>query len=102
MLPPFRLFKPGRTSAGLPRSRHPGVRRRVTARLSAPSRLLIAFPLTALRIPLAWGLAVGLGWGVVGVWVAIAITTLLKGVALRLAFARADLEGIADGFAADG
>lgn len=38
--------------------------------------------LTLLRIPLAFGLAMGLGWGIQGVWIAIALSTAGKGLAL--------------------
>lgn len=50
--------------------------------------LLIAFPLTALRIPLAHVLAVWVGWGAVGVWVAIALSTLSKGLLMMYWFER--------------
>lgn len=43
---------------------------------------------TLLRLPLAWALASGLGLGIDGVWLAIALSTALKGVALRVAWAR--------------
>lgn len=41
--------------------------------------MLVTVPITALRIPLAWYLALTLSWGVSGVWWAIAITTFVKG-----------------------
>jgi Na+-driven multidrug efflux pump len=44
--------------------------------------------LTAARIPLAWALAVPLGWGILGIWLAIAITTALKGLVFWLWFER--------------
>ena len=44
--------------------------------------------LTAARVPLAWALAVGLDMGVVGVWVAVALSTLIKGLLLRAWWAR--------------
>ncbi len=50
--------------------------------------LLIGMPLTLARIPLAYGLAVWLEWGVVGVWWAIASTTVLKGAMMALWFKR--------------
>ncbi len=43
---------------------------------------------TAGRIPLAWFLAFGLELGITGVWSAIAISTLLKGMAMPLWFTR--------------
>ncbi len=48
--------------------------------------LKITLPLTLLRIPLAWGLALHAGLGVMGIWLAIALTTVGKGLLLRLAF----------------
>jgi Na+-driven multidrug efflux pump len=42
--------------------------------------------LTAVRIPLAWWL-VELGWGVEGVWFAIAVTTVVKGALLAVLLA---------------
>ncbi len=41
--------------------------------------MLVTVPITALRIPLAWFLAVKLGMGTNGIWLAIAGTTFLKG-----------------------
>lgn len=41
--------------------------------------MLVTVPITALRIPLAWFLAVKLGMGTSGIWWAIAGTTFLKG-----------------------
>ncbi|MEW5873562.1 MAG: MATE family efflux transporter [Candidatus Zixiibacteriota bacterium] len=41
---------------------------------------------SVLRIPLAWFLAVSLGWGVAGVWWAISISTLIKGTAVYIWF----------------
>ena len=43
---------------------------------------------TAGRIPLAWFLAFELDIGITGVWSAIAISTLVKGVAMPLWFKR--------------
>ena len=51
-----------------------------------PTRIVL--PLTVLRIPLAWVLANYTPLGLHGVWVAIALSTLSKGVFLRLSFAR--------------
>ena len=42
--------------------------------------------LTLARLPVAWWLAFELGWGIHGVWVAIAGSTLAKGVALKMWF----------------
>ncbi len=41
--------------------------------------MLVTLPVTALRIPLAWFLAVYLDLGTQGIWWAIAITTFFKG-----------------------
>ena len=41
--------------------------------------MLVTVPVTALRIPLAWFLAVKLGMGINGIWWSIAGTTFLKG-----------------------
>jgi Na+-driven multidrug efflux pump len=46
----------------------------------------IEIGLTAARVPLAWWL-VAAGWGVEGVWFAIAVTTVIKGCALAVLFA---------------
>jgi putative MATE family efflux protein len=43
---------------------------------------------TAARIPLAWLFAYHLGWGIGGVWWAIAVTTLAKGIVLPAWFLR--------------
>jgi putative MATE family efflux protein len=48
----------------------------------------ITFVLTGARLPAAWFLAYELGWGIGGVWWAIAISTALKGVVMPLWFAR--------------
>ena len=40
----------------------------------------ISIPGNALRIPLAWLLAVALGWGLPGVWYAIVVSAMLKGL----------------------
>ncbi|MBJ92886.1 MAG: hypothetical protein CMP23_00265 [Rickettsiales bacterium] len=50
--------------------------------------LLIGVSLTAARIPLAWLLAWPLGMGISGVWWAIALSTLLKGLVFWLWFRR--------------
>ena len=44
--------------------------------------VLISMPGNALRIPLAWYLAVSLGLGLAGVWYAILISAMLKGAAI--------------------
>ena len=41
--------------------------------------MLVTVPITALRIPFAWYLAISLHMGVKGIWWAIALTTFLKG-----------------------
>jgi len=41
--------------------------------------MLVTVPITALRIPLAWLLAIKLEMGTEGIWWAIAVTTFLKG-----------------------
>ena len=46
----------------------------------------VRIPLTLGRIPLAWLLAITLGMGISGVWWAISVTTLLKGVVLMLVY----------------
>ncbi|MEE2828297.1 MAG: MATE family efflux transporter [Myxococcota bacterium] len=43
---------------------------------------------TAARIPLAWFLAYHCDWGIDGVWYAIALTTLVKGIVMMLWFKR--------------
>ncbi len=42
----------------------------------------ITGPGNLLRAPLAWGLAIHFGWGAIGVWWAINVTTMLKALAL--------------------
>jgi len=49
---------------------------------------LVSLPLTAARIPLAWAFVEWTTLGLDGVWVAIAVTTLAKGVCLRAMFRR--------------
>ena len=46
---------------------------------STARTVLIQVPGNALRIPLAWLLAVTLGWGLPGVWMAIIASAFLKG-----------------------
>ena len=48
----------------------------------------VIFPLTALRVPLAYVFAVLLHLGVTAIWVAIAVTTLLKGTLLLYLFSK--------------
>ncbi len=48
----------------------------------------ISFVLTGARIPLAWLLAYPLGWGIGGVWWAIAVTTTVKGIVMWAWFRR--------------
>ena len=47
---------------------------------------LISLPGNALRLPLAWWLAVGLGLGIQGVWYAILSSAVLKGVGITWLF----------------
>ena len=48
--------------------------------------MVIAIPGAVLRIPLAWFLAIGLGWGIEGIWWTITLSTLLKGISLYIWF----------------
>jgi putative MATE family efflux protein len=48
--------------------------------------LYITIPITVVRIPLAWLFAVSYGWGAKGVWMAIAISTGLKGIGLLMLY----------------
>lgn len=43
---------------------------------------------TILRLPLAWALAFGAGFGIGGIWLAIALSTVIKGVAMWAWFQR--------------
>ncbi len=49
--------------------------------------MFVSVPITAARIPLAYWLAVEMGWGTNGIWWAIALTTGLKGFLNALLFA---------------
>jgi len=49
--------------------------------------MAITLPVTAARIPAAWLLAVHTPLGATGVWIAIALSTAAKGLALHHAFA---------------
>ena len=49
--------------------------------------LIVSVPITAARIPLAWYLAISLQMGTRGIWIAIAVTTFLKGILNTLLFA---------------
>ncbi len=49
-------------------------------------QMIIRVPLTLLRIPLAYYFAYHLEWGITGVWWAISISTMLKGIILYLFF----------------
>ena len=49
--------------------------------------MLISIPVTALRVPLAWYLALVLNWGTDGIWWAIGATTFLKGLLISLLYA---------------
>jgi len=48
--------------------------------------MLISVPLTLIRIPMAYWMAITLNMGIDGVWWAISITTLIKGVVLSIVF----------------
>lgn len=48
--------------------------------------MVVAIPGAVLRVPLAWFLAVYLGWGIDGVWWTITSSTILKGIALYIWF----------------
>ncbi len=50
--------------------------------------MLVTIPITALRIPLAWFLALYTEWGINGIWWAIAFTTFIKGALNLLLFYR--------------
>lgn len=50
--------------------------------------MLIAVPLTLARLPVAGFLALSLGWGVVGIWWAISLCTIVKGIVVTLWFLR--------------
>ena len=50
--------------------------------------LIIGVTFTAARLPLAWFLAWPLGMGITGVWWAIALSTLVKGLLCWLWFRR--------------
>jgi len=50
------------------------------------SYMLIRVPLTISRIPLAWLMSIHWGMGVEGVWWAVSLTTLLKGVGLIIVY----------------
>jgi len=49
---------------------------------------VVSFGFTALRLPAAWLLAVHAGWGIDGVWIAIAGSTAIKGALLALLWRR--------------
>lgn len=51
---------------------------------------------TAARLPLAWGLAFTLGMGATGIWIAVALSTLVKGVAQWYWFQRRGWEAALD------
>lgn len=53
----------------------------------------VRVPLTLGRIPLAWLLAITFDMGVVGVWWAISVTTLIKGVVLMGVYRRQERKG---------
>ncbi|HZL98640.1 MAG TPA: MATE family efflux transporter, partial [Planctomycetota bacterium] len=53
---------------------------------STARTVLIQIPGNALRIPLAWLLAVSLGWGLTGVWAAIVVSAALKGAGMTVLY----------------
>ena len=53
---------------------------------SSARTAFISLPGNALRVPLAWGLAVGLGWGIQGVWYAILSSAVIKGLGVTWLF----------------
>jgi len=50
--------------------------------------MIVSVPGSIARVPLAYFLAFGLGWGINGVWWTLTITTTVKALALALWFAR--------------
>jgi putative MATE family efflux protein len=50
--------------------------------------MVVDVPITASRIPIAWWLAVVLGWGAAGIWWTISGTAVARGVFMALWFAR--------------
>lgn len=50
--------------------------------------MLIGIPLTALRIPAAYVLAITMGYGTMGIWWAIGASSIIKGVLMIIWFAR--------------
>jgi len=48
--------------------------------------MLVAIPGAVARIPVAWALAIGLGWGIDGIWWTITLSTVAKGISLYIWF----------------
>ena len=48
--------------------------------------MLVAIPGAVARIPIAWALAIGLGWGIDGIWWTITLSTIAKGISLYIWF----------------
>jgi Na+-driven multidrug efflux pump len=48
--------------------------------------MLVAIPGAVARIPIAWALAIALGWGIDGIWWTITLTTVAKGISLYIWF----------------
>ena len=46
----------------------------------------ITMPFTIARIPLAWFLSIKMGMGIEGIWWAISVSTLFKGIGLMLLY----------------
>ncbi len=53
---------------------------------SSARTVLITIPGNVLRVPLAWGFAIGLGWGIRGVWLAILTSSVLKGLGVAVLY----------------
>jgi Na+-driven multidrug efflux pump len=50
--------------------------------------LIVAGPLSIARVPMAYWLALGLGWGIDGVWWAISLSTVAKGALMGVWYLR--------------
>jgi len=61
---------------------------------------LISFPLTLLRIPMAYLFSIALGYGVAAIWWVISVSTLLKGVLMFAWFSRGHWQSVKIGHTA--